>query len=60
MIRKLKEYEDIDEMGVNLEINDLFVCLDTLKLFWNGGFAWAQNSNINGDDRIYVTKYGSY
>lgn len=31
MIRKLKEYEDIDKMGVNLEINDLFVCLDSLK-----------------------------
>lgn len=25
-------------MGVNLEINDLFVCLDSLKLFWNWGF----------------------
>lgn len=38
MIRKLKEYANIDKMGVNLEINDLFVCLDSLKLFGNGGF----------------------
>lgn len=56
MIRKLKEYEDIDKMGVNLEINDLFVYLDSLKLFWYGGFVRAQNGNISGDDRIYVSK----
>lgn len=39
--------ENIDKMGVNLEINDLFVCLDSLKLFGNGGFVHiAENGTI--------------
>ncbi len=55
MIWKRKESTDIDKTGVNLEINDLFVCLDSLKLFWNGGFTQkgAEYSTITVEDRFY-------